>query len=160
MHNLGLGDLEFSSKHTLDEHRPIGYIVPSLEFDNNEFYHESNSTSNVNSTEHANNETSYKHTANADSTDSVTNPPITPFADESIIKIMNEFDAEKQEGLFRTMHDPLHRHPRHRGESLKWPNRHVVRCNKSNGHSSRQHDKKARLIFVNEENQKNEKHFR
>lgn len=32
-----------------------------------------------------------------------------------LIKLINTFDNEKQEDIFRTMHDPNHRHPRHRG---------------------------------------------
>lgn len=33
MHNLGIGDLYFSEKHTLDHHRPNGYKVPDVIYD-------------------------------------------------------------------------------------------------------------------------------
>lgn len=31
MHNLGLGDLEFDPGHTVDQHRPDGFIVPDID---------------------------------------------------------------------------------------------------------------------------------
>lgn len=37
---------------------------------------------------------------------------------EYLIKLINTFDSERQEDIFRTMHDPNHRHPRHRGTHL------------------------------------------
>lgn len=44
----------------------------------------------------------------------------TAYAAENdyLIKLINTFDNEKQEDIFRTMHDPNHRHPRHRGTHL------------------------------------------
>lgn len=33
MHNLGIGDLDFPEKHTLDQHRPNGYKVPDVVYD-------------------------------------------------------------------------------------------------------------------------------
>lgn len=35
--------------------------------------------------------------------------------DYNLIKIINKIDNDKQDDVFRTMHDPNHRHPRHRG---------------------------------------------
>lgn len=34
---------------------------------------------------------------------------------DSLAKLINSFNNEQKEDIFRTMHDPNHRHPRHRG---------------------------------------------
>lgn len=33
MHKLGIGGIDFPEKHTLDQHRPSGYKVPEVTFD-------------------------------------------------------------------------------------------------------------------------------
>lgn len=33
MHNLGIGGIDFPEKHTLNEHRPSGYKLPEVTFD-------------------------------------------------------------------------------------------------------------------------------
>lgn len=33
MHNLGIGGIDFPEKHTLNEHRPNGYKIPEVSFD-------------------------------------------------------------------------------------------------------------------------------
>lgn len=38
--------------------------------------------------------------------------------DYNLIKIINKIDNDKHDDVFRTMHDPNHRHPRHRGMSI------------------------------------------
>lgn len=38
--------------------------------------------------------------------------------DDQLIKLINTFDNEQKEDIFRTMHDPNHRHPRHRGTTF------------------------------------------
>lgn len=45
--------------------------------------------------------------------------PTTTYSTESdfnLINLFKAFDSEKQEDIFRVMHDPNHRHPRHRGK--------------------------------------------
>lgn len=123
MYNLGLGGLEFSPKHTLDEHRLNGYKVP--DFDTDEI---GDDTDEVPSARRSNEidgstvETETETTTDVIVTDSATtvaNEATTIYAaekDYNIIKLMNAFDNDKQKDIFRTMHDPFHRHPRHRGE--------------------------------------------
>lgn len=35
--------------------------------------------------------------------------------DDYLIRLLNTMNNEQQADVFRTMHDPSHRHPRHRG---------------------------------------------
>lgn len=42
---------------------------------------------------------------------------------DSLEKLINHFDNEQKEDIFRTMHDPNHRHPRHRG--MDWMRIHI-----------------------------------
>lgn len=128
MYNLGLGGLEFS-KHTLDEHRPNGYKVPEFDADENidttEMPIERRSNDIGRTTAVSEDETT-THAATTDPTTITANEATTVYAaerDYNIIKLMNVFDNDKQEDIFRTMHDPFHRHPRHRGKlciKLMW----------------------------------------
>lgn len=123
MYNLGLGGLEFSPKHTLDEHRPNGYKVP--DFDTDEIGDDTGEVPNARRSSEIDGttvDTETEATTDVIVTDSATtvaNEATTVYAaekDYNIIKLMNAFDNDKQKDIFRTMHDPFHRHPRHRGE--------------------------------------------
>lgn len=120
MYNLGLGGLEFSPKHTIDEHRPNGYKVPDFIIDHTKVSSERRSNDIGGFTGEVEDET----TTNAAATEPTTvlaTETTTIYAaekDYNIIKLMNVFDSEKQEDIFRTMHDPFHRHPRHRGKFI------------------------------------------
>lgn len=122
MYNLGLGGLEFSPKHTLDEHRPNGYKVPDIDadetVDSTEKPNERRANDLAGTTAESEDETT-THAAATDPTTILADEATTAYAaekDYNIIKLMNVFDNDKQENIFRTMHDPFHRHPRHRGK--------------------------------------------
>lgn len=125
MHNLGLGGLEFSPKHTLDEHRPDGYKVPDylpddiINFTEVPSESRSNDIGGVAVGESDDENITNTPAAATDATTTIVNEATTVYAaekDYNIIKLMNVFDNDKQENIFRTMHDPFHRHPRHRGK--------------------------------------------
>lgn len=124
MHNLGLGGLEFSPKHTLDEHRLDGYKVPDFNTDEiidiTELPNERRSNAIDDTTTKTEDETTTNAAAVAtDATTINANEATTIYSaenDYNIIKLMKAFDNDKQEDIFRTMHDPFHRHPRHRGK--------------------------------------------
>lgn len=44
MHKLGIGGLDFPEKHTIDEHRPDGFRIPDISYD------ESTTTENLETT--------------------------------------------------------------------------------------------------------------
>ncbi|XP_031638568.1 zinc transporter ZIP10 isoform X2 [Contarinia nasturtii] len=96
MHQLGIGGIDFPEKHTLDQHRPSGYKVPEVTFD------EESTT--------LQNEITYETTTTTAASYAAGN-------DDQLIKLINTFDNEQKEDIFRTMHDPNHRHPRHRDHS-------------------------------------------
>lgn len=117
MHNLGLGGLEFPAKHTLDEHRPSGYKVHDFHTADTS-YTAVPGESRSDDIDRATDESVDQTTTDA-ATTSNTNEATTVYEaekDYNIIKLMNVFDNDKQEDIFRTMHDPFHRHPRHRGK--------------------------------------------
>lgn len=106
MHNLGLGGLEFSDKHTLDQHRPDGYKMPDF--------------ISVGDSAHDN----HHHSGDGDDGEtyaealSTTSTQLPTTTDDHLIKLIHTLDDAQQEHVFRTMHDPSHRHPRHRGKSF------------------------------------------
>jgi zinc transporter 5 len=97
MHNLGLGGLEFNPTHTIDEHRPVGFkllnVIEDAEPSQN------NPTSTENGAELA------------QITDTTTTQYETLSKDDEFI----EADDSTNGNVFRLMHDPKHRHPRHHG---------------------------------------------
>lgn len=40
---------------------------------------------------------------------------VNPANDDYLIKLLNTMNNEQQADVFRTMHDPSNRHPRHQG---------------------------------------------
>lgn len=54
MHNLGIGGIDFEEKHTLNEHRPNGYKIPEVSFDEDTatFQNEQSSIINAETTTH------------------------------------------------------------------------------------------------------------
>lgn len=118
MYNLGLGGLGFSSEHTLDEHRPVGYKVSEINTDV-VLDHTELTNSNRQTTESA----VEANTAADVSTGATIHEPVTDYIgdkDYNIIKLMNVFGNKKQQSVFRTMHDPFHRHPRHHSMYLQY----------------------------------------
>lgn len=119
MHNLGLGGLEFSPKHTLDEHRTNDYKVATFSID--DIIDEQRITSKSDKYDNTaiNNDKIEFNSSTVDQELATTEEATTIYSadkDYNIIKLMNVFDNDKQEDIFRTMHDPYHRHPRHRGK--------------------------------------------
>lgn len=96
MFNLGIGNIEFTPTHTLDEHRPSGFKVPDIE--------EIDTDLSLIETE-----TIVTHNGNA--------------KDERLRNVaVDNQNSETDDILwtndnsFKTLHDPKHRHPRHHGE--------------------------------------------
>lgn len=150
MYNLGLGGLEFSPKHTLDEHRSNGYKMPDFNTDNIQDYTEASSNQQSNNTDSTTGEAKDEITTNAVATDPTmiaANEATTIYAaekDYNIIKLMNVFNNDKQEDIFRTMHDPFHRHPRHRGKCAR--NYHLHSIENHSRYLSRNHSFNALKI--------------
>lgn len=107
MYNLGLGGLEFNPSHTLDEHRPSGFYVPELIIDDDfDFTHHDHPPSDPK--KHIAEEVQQTH----DSSSSVLNVNTT-----NQINVNADSDYQnKPENVFKVLHDPLHRHPRHHGK--------------------------------------------
>lgn len=114
MHNLGLGGIEFSPAHTVDEHRPRGYKIPEIIIDQNNTL-DLEIPNNSNYSEIA--PISQSIEFDGDSRDAIkadkeikneTKQPENSFND------MWNSDLW-QESTFKQMHDPKHRHPRHHG---------------------------------------------
>lgn len=99
MHNLGLGGLEFNPTHTIDEHRPVGFKLLNVIEDGEQSQRNSNASANG--------------AELAEITDTTTAQFETPPADD-----FRETDDSIDENIFRLLHDPKHRHPRHHGLSL------------------------------------------
>lgn len=118
MHNLGLGGLEFSPTHTVDQHRPEGFRLPDIVIE---------PEITVSSTA----ATEEKTTAQPLSESSVVilsrtiteNIALNDITTESV-ENERHIDLSKdmwnsdlwQDIVFKQMHDPKHRHPRHHGK--------------------------------------------
>lgn len=124
MHNLGLGGLEFNPSHTLDEHRPSGFHVPELIIDDDfEFNHEypvdthkhavANDKHEMDNNNNNNNsdETAATSSDGAQGISTILKNANRSEADETVGSIYDN----KQENIFKLLHDPSHRHPRHHG---------------------------------------------
>lgn len=135
MYNLGLGGLEFSPKHTIEEHHPNGYKIPEFTLDDNDIgdaddeeeviagidhgqiirvthVHDHNHTKQQNPVE--NNSTSDNSSKGAE-LKNIPEENVNPdLQDDSSILFLDDDDNNKS--TFKEMHDPKHRHPRHRDE--------------------------------------------
>lgn len=118
MHNLGLGGLEFSPTHTVDQHRPDGFKLPDIVIepenpDSSTAAAQENSTSQPfsgSSVDILSKTTSVDNAVNEITTESVDNGK-----NNDLSKDMWNSDLW-QDIVFKQMHDPKHRHPRHHGK--------------------------------------------
>lgn len=105
MHSLKLGGLEFNPSHTVNEHRPKNFTLPDIIIEE-----PTNSTFDL-------------HLLNGAANYPVQNPN----RDDSVLDIDDNavtpslMDDMWNEDLwsnvvFKEMHDPKHRHPRHHGK--------------------------------------------
>lgn len=99
MHNLGLGGLEFNPTHTIDEHRPAGFKLPNVIED---------------VTSSAQTSINLNGTTISDKKENTTSPT-TIYEYQSKDAIADHHHDSIADNLFRTLHDPKHRHPRHHG---------------------------------------------
>lgn len=111
MHNLGLGGLEFSPTHTVDQHRPDGFRLSDIVIEEEIPVPSNTATQEIS--------TSPPLLGTSDDIPSKTNE-ITPETGENerhnyISKDMWNSDLW-QDIVFKQMHDPKHRHPRHHGK--------------------------------------------
>lgn len=119
MHNLGLGGLEFSPTHTVDQHRPEGFILADIVID-----------SEITATA-ATEKTTTAHPFLGPSlgipSDLITDEnDINDITTESTESGRHHTDLSKdmwnsdlwQNIVFKQMHDPKHRHPRHHGKLI------------------------------------------
>lgn len=122
MHNLGLGGLEFSPTHTVDEHRPSGYKSPDIVLEEKsvpekipEDYAEYTSTV---ATSTDNTDFSVDQFEHDDDTSETNSPSQTePNYANRLTDDMWNIDLW-QKHTFKDMHDPKHRHPRHHGKQI------------------------------------------
>lgn len=89
MFNLGIGNIEFNPTHTLDEHRPNGFIIPDID--------ETDIDDSVPLTNAYVNDERLRRVS---------------FNNQNIetVDIIWTNDS-----TFKNLHDPKHRHPRHHG---------------------------------------------
>lgn len=113
MHNLGLGGIEFSPTHTVDEHRTKDYKLAEISIGENEslsLEKETNFKSFTNAHAIANNE-KVQEVMNTTNPEQNSNPQ-----NDSFYNMWNS--SLWQASSFIQMHDPKHRHPRHQGMKL------------------------------------------
>ncbi|XP_055387175.1 zinc transporter foi [Condylostylus longicornis] len=91
MHNLGIGDLEFSPTHTIEEHFPTGYTPPDITSDEDLEPHPKSILKN-----------STLLQGGTDSQKFIRN----------VIEYNDEFQILTNEVDFKEMHDPKHYHPK------------------------------------------------
>lgn len=119
MHNLGLGGLEFNPKHTIDEHRAEGFKLPNV-IEDDESALDSNEdvapSSGVATRGLNQNTASDWSTEIPVSEGSIQIPKTDQFNrgdhEDDVDGWMRELSNDN---VFKTMHDPKHRHPRHHG---------------------------------------------
>lgn len=99
MHNLGLGGLEFNPTHTIDEHRPVGFKLLNV-------IEDAEPTQNNTTTINTENGAEFAQIIETTTTQYETPPKDDEFS---------EADESTNGNVFRLMHDPKHRHPRHHG---------------------------------------------
>lgn len=114
MHNLGLGGLEFSPTHTVDQHRPEGFRLSDIII-----------------------EPDIPVSSTAATEENPTSPPLSGSSVVIPSKTITDDNAESVENgrhydlsidmwnsdlwqdiVFKQMHDPKHRHPRHHGKLI------------------------------------------
>lgn len=138
MHNLGLGGLEFSPNHAVEEHHPEGYrtFEEGLQMENGgvgellretESTHEYHFEPSTTTTERS----SSKHVLEIKINDKDESEEIvlvkesqrgSQAEDKITVRVTNSDTEEKSDDqvaekeIFISMHDPKHRHPSYKGE--------------------------------------------
>lgn len=114
MHNLGLGGLEFSPTHTVDQHRPDGFRLVDI-IEPEKTVTSTIAAIEVKPTSQPSVLTTSKTIYDDNPVNEITTESVEYGRNNDLSKDMWNSDLW-QDIVFKQMHDPKHRHPRHHGK--------------------------------------------